>query len=38
LRPYELERPKRGHEHAHPFERERDLYLALAAAGLLRLH
>jgi hypothetical protein len=35
---YDWERPKPGREHAHPFERERDLYLALAAAGLLTLH
>ena len=35
---YDWERPKPGREHAHPFERERDLYLSLAAAGLLTLH
>ena len=35
---YDWERPKPGREHAHPFERERNLYLALAAAGLLTLH
>ena len=35
---YDWERPKPGREHAHPFERERELYLSLAAAGLLTLH